>query len=65
METKIQQILAKIPNSIEIVNEIKQAYHSGDINKEDEFLNIQKGLSHVTFRVDQIEELRLVYKLML
>ena len=58
METKIQLILAKIPDSNDIVNKIKKAYKSGDINQEDEFINVQAGITHVTKRVDEIEDLR-------
>ena len=62
METRLQMILAKIPNTEEFVSRLKDEYKTGNINKEDEFVRVQKGLTHVTCRMDEIEDFRDLWK---
>ena len=62
METKLQQILARIPNTGDFVTILKDQYKSGQIGKDDEFLRMQRGLCHVTTRVDEIEDFREFWK---
>ena len=62
METKLQQILARIPNTGDFVTILKEQYKSGQIGQDDEFLRVQRGLCHVTTRVDEIEDFREFWK---
>ena len=57
IETNIQLILAKIPDAKEIVGKIKKAYKNGDINRDTDLTNVQGGLTHVSKRVQEIEDL--------
>ena len=63
METKIQLILARIPKTEDFVKEIKTEFQNGTMNTPDEFKRVQDGLRHVTFRMDEIEEFRTLWKL--
>ena len=62
METKIQLILARIPKTEDFVSDLKKEFKNGTLNTEDEFLRVQNGLRHVTHRMDEIEEFRVLWK---
>ena len=62
METKMQLILARIPKTEEFISELKKEFQNGTMNTADEFLRVQSGLTHVTHRMDEIEDLRTLWK---
>ena len=59
----MQLILARIPNTKDVIRELKNEYQNGTMNTPDEFKRVQDGLRHVTFRMDEIEEFRTLWKL--
>ena len=63
METKMQLILARIPKTEDFIKELKAEYQKGTMNTPDEFLRVQNGLTHVTHRMDEIEDLRNLWKM--
>ena len=58
VETKIQQILARIPNTGDFVTILKEQMKNGQIGKDDEFLRMQRGLHHVSARMEEIDDFR-------
>ena len=54
--------MSKLPNTGDFVTILKDQYNNGEIGRQDEFLRIQRGLSHVTTRVDEIEDFRSFWK---
>ena len=63
METKLQLILARIPKTEDFIKDLKTEFQNGTMNTSDEFLRVQNGLSHVTHRMDEIEDFRNLWKL--
>ena len=62
METKLQLILARIPNTDDFIKELKIQFKNGSMGSEDEFVRVQNGLLGVTRRVDEIEDFRETWK---
>ena len=62
IETKIQLLLTRIPSTDDFVKEMRIQFQKGNMGWEDEFVRVQNGLLGVTRRVDEIEDLRTLWK---
>ena len=62
VETKLQLILNQIPSTGDFVSILKDQFNNGEIGRQDEFLRVQRGLHHVTARMDEIEDFKEFWK---
>ena len=62
IESKLQNILAKIPSTDDFITEMKAEFQKGNLGASNEFIRVQKGLTHVTLRMDEIEDFSTLWK---